>query len=134
MDATAYVLAKSLHVGSAALSIGGFVARGVLMLRGSRLLDARFVRVAPHVVDTVLLASALWLAWAIGQVPFVHGWVTAKVFALLAYIALGSLALRHGRSRAVRAAAFAAALAAAGYIVSVALTRDPRGAFAWLAW
>jgi len=133
MDAAAYLLAKSLHVGCAALSITGFVARGALMLRGSPLLDTRFARVAPHVVDTVLLASALWLVWATGQYPFVQGWVTAKLFALLAYIALGSLALRHGRSRAVRVAAFAAALAAAGYIVSVALTRDPRGAFAWLA-
>lgn len=132
MDTTVYGLAKSLHVGCAALSIAGFAARGALMLRGSPLLDTRFARVAPHIVDTALLASALWLAWAIGQYPFVHGWVTAKVFALLAYIALGSLALRHGRTRAVRAAAFVAALAAAGYIISVALTRDPRGAFAVL--
>ena len=133
MDATAYLFVKSLHVGCAAVSIAGFLARGTLMLRGSRLLDARFVRVAPHVVDTVLLASALWLAWAIGQHPFVHGWVTAKVVGLLAYIVLGSVALRHGRTRTERAAAFAAALAAAAYIVSVALTRDPRGALAWLA-
>lgn len=133
MDATGYLLVKSLHVACAAASIAGFCARGTLMLRSSRLLDAPWVRVAPHVVDTVLLASALWLAWAIGQYPFVHGWVTAKVIALLAYIALGSVALRRGRTKSVRAAAFAAALAAAAYIVSVALTRDPRGALAWLA-
>jgi uncharacterized membrane protein SirB2 len=107
------------------VSIAGFFARGALMLRGSELLQARFVRIAPHVVDTLLLASALWLAWRIGQYPFVHGWVTAKVLALLAYIVLGSVALRRGRTRAVRTAAFATALAAAGYIVSVALTRDP---------
>lgn len=132
MVATAYFFAKWLHVGCAALSIAGFLARGALMLRGSRLLDTRFVRVAPHVVDTVLLASALWLAWAIGQVPFVHGWVTAKVIALLAYIVLGSVALRRGRTRATRAAALVAALAAVAYIVSVALTRDPRGALLWL--
>lgn len=129
MSATAYLVAKSVHVGCAAISIGGFLARGMLMLRGSRLLEARWVRVAPHAVDTALLASALWLAWLIGQYPFVHGWVTAKVLALLAYIALGSVALRRGRTKAVRAAAFVAALGAAGYIVSVALTRDP----AWFA-
>ena len=132
MDAPAYLLAKWLHLGCAVLSIAGFLARGTLMLQGSRLLDARFVRVAPHVVDTVLLASALWLAWATGQVPFVQGWVTAKVIALLAYIVLGSVALRRGRTRAARAAAFVAALAAAAYIVSVALTGDPRGALLWL--
>ena len=95
-----------------------------MMLMGSPLLSNRFVRIAPHVVDTLLLASAVWLAWFLGQVPFVHGWITAKVLALLAYIALGTIALRRGRTKAVRAAAFAAALATAGYIVGVALTRD----------
>lgn len=132
MDASAYLIAKSLHVGAVVLSLSGFAARGALMLAGSRLLEARFVRVAPHVVDTVLLASALWLAWLIGQYPFVQGWLTAKVLGLAAYIVLGSIALKRGRTRGVRVAAFVGALAAAGYIVCVALTRDARGPFALL--
>ena len=133
MDPGAYLLAKSLHVTFAVLSITGFAARGVLMLSDSPLLRARPVRIAPHVVDTALLASAIALAWMLKQYPFVHGWITAKVVALLAYIALGSLALRPGRPKAVRAAALVAALATVGYIVSVALTRDPRGALAWIS-
>ena len=133
MEAASYLAVKSVRVACAVLSISGFAARGALMLVDSPLLQRRFVRVAPHVVDTVLLASAAWLAWGLGQVPFVHGWITAKIFALLAYIVLGVIALRRGRTKAIRAAAFAAALLAAGYIVSVALTRDPRGALAWLA-
>ncbi|MDH4173114.1 MAG: SirB2 family protein [Betaproteobacteria bacterium] len=122
--AEAYLAVRALHIGCAALSIAGFAVRGALMLAGSPWLQKRFVRVAPHVVDTVLLASAAWLAWFLGQVPFVHGWITAKVLALLAYIVLGTIALRRGRNRTARAAALAAALAAAGYIVAVALTRD----------
>ncbi|MGE0873805.1 MAG: SirB2 family protein [Burkholderiales bacterium] len=126
MDAAeAYQAVRALHIGCAFASIAGFAARGVLMLGDSPLLRARFVRIAPHVVDTVLLASALWLAWFLGQVPFVHGWITAKVLALLAYIVLGSIALKRGRSKGRRAAAFAAALAVAAYIVAVALARDP---------
>jgi uncharacterized membrane protein SirB2 len=123
---SAYLFAKYVHAGAVALSIAGFIARGVLMLRASPLLQARFVRIAPHVVDTLLLASALWLAWMLQQYPFVHGWLTAKVLGLLAYIVLGSIALRRGRTRTVRAAAFAGALLAAGYVVAVALTKDPR--------
>jgi len=115
---------RALHVGSAALSIAGFAARGALMLADSPWLRARVVRVAPHVVDTILLASAVWLAWFLGQIPFVHAWLTAKVLALLAYIVLGALALRRGKTKRVRAAAFAAALAVAAYIVAVALTHD----------
>lgn len=124
-----FLLLKQLHIACAVLSIAGFAARGVLMLGASRLLQARFVRVAPHAVDTVLLASAIALAWLSGQYPFAQGWLTAKVLALVAYIALGTLALGTGRSPAVRKAAFALALATVLYIVSVALTRDPWGYF-----
>lgn len=120
-----YFLIKYVHVTSVMLSLAGFVARGALMLAGSPLLQARFVRVAPHVVDTVLLASAIWLAWMLHQYPFVHGWLTAKVLGLLAYIVLGAVALRRGRTKAIRTGAFAAALLAAAYVVAVALTKNP---------
>lgn len=130
MDPAAYLVAKALHIGCAALSICGFAARGALMLAGSPLLGAKPVRILPHVVDTVLLASAIWLALGLGQ--FAQGWVHAKIAGLAAYIVLGTVALKRGRTKAVRAAAFAAALATAGYIVAVAVTRDPRGALAWL--
>jgi uncharacterized membrane protein SirB2 len=119
-------------VGSVVLSGAGFVGRGALMLRGSPLLKARFVRTAPHVVDTVLLASAVWLAWLMRLSPFAHGWIAAKVLGLLAYIVLGTIALKRGRTPRVRAAAFAAAVAAFAYIVTVAITRDPLGPVAML--
>jgi len=127
MSPTAYLVAKSIHVGCVVVSLAGFGARGLLMLAGSRWLSARFVRVAPHVVDSLLLASALWLAWLLGQYPFVQAWLTAKVLALVAYIVLGALALKRAHSKALRAAAFVSALATAAYIVSVALSRDPLG-------
>ena len=128
---SAYLVAKYVHVTCVGLSLGGFAARGVLMLAGSPLLHERFVRIAPHVVDTLLLGSAVWLAAILGQYPFVHGWMTAKVLGLLGYIGLGAVALRHGRTRVIRAAAFAGALCAAGYILSVAFVRDPRGPLLW---
>lgn len=129
----AYILAKTLHVSCVVLSLCGFSLRGGLMLARSPLLDRRIVRIAPHIVDTLLLASALWLCALIGQWPFRDGWLTAKVLGLVAYIVLGAIALRRGRTPAARAVAFVLALAAAGYIVSVALTHDARGALAWLA-
>jgi uncharacterized membrane protein SirB2 len=129
---TEYLVAKNLHVGCVILSLGGFGARGVLMVMASPVLNARFVRVAPHVVDTILLASALWLCWILRQYPFVHGWLTAKVLGLLVYIVLGAVALRRGRTKGIRLAAFVGAAAAAIYIVSVALTHDPAGPLLWL--
>ena len=127
-----YATLKLVHAASAFLSITGFALRGALMLRGSALLRARFVRVAPHVVDTVLLASAVGLAWMSGQYPFAQGWLTAKLVALVLYVLLGSIALKRGRTRATRALAFALALCCVLYIVSAAFTRSPLGPFAWL--
>jgi uncharacterized membrane protein SirB2 len=123
----AYLLLKQLHVACAVLSIAGFAARGALMLRDSPLLQSRFARIAPHLVDTVLLASAIALAWMSGQYPFVQPWLTAKLLALFAYIALGVIALRRGRSKKVRAIAFGLALSLVLYIVSVAIARNPLG-------
>ena len=127
-----YLIVKQVHVACVVLSIAGFAARGVLMLAGSNLLYARFVRVAPHVVDTILLASAIWLAWTLRQYPFVHGWLTAKLLGLLAYIGFGTMALNHGKTLRSRCLFFVLALLAAAYIITVALTRDPAGPAVWL--
>jgi uncharacterized membrane protein SirB2 len=118
-------LLKAVHVGSALLSISGFVLRGLWMLQDSPLLKARATRILPHVVDTVLLVSAIVLALRSAQYPLVHAWLSAKVLALLAYIALGSVALKYGKSRRVRALSYGLALAVFLYIVAVALTRSP---------
>jgi uncharacterized membrane protein SirB2 len=101
------------------------------MMASPALLERRWVKIVPHVVDTVLLGSALWLAWQLG-VDGTRGWLVAKVVALFVYIALGTVALKRGRTRGVRVAALSGALVTFGYIASVAVTKSPRGFTAWL--
>jgi uncharacterized membrane protein SirB2 len=62
----------------------------------------------------------------------VHDWLTAKFFALVAYIVLGVFALRQGSTKQVRTTCFVLALVTFGYMVSVALTRSAVGALTWL--
>jgi uncharacterized membrane protein SirB2 len=119
-----YLALKHLHITFAALSGSFFLLRGLWMLLDSPMLQRRWVRVVPHVVDTLLLASALALVFWSGQYPFVQNWLTAKVLALLAYIVLGTIALKRGRTKGVRTFALLAALATFAYIVAVALTRQ----------
>jgi uncharacterized membrane protein SirB2 len=121
-----YAAVKSVHAGSAAASIALFVTRGAWMLRSPQRLQQRWVRIVPHVIDTTLLASALWLAWQLGT-EGTRGWLAAKVAALLVYIVLGTIALKRGRTRGVRIAALIGAIATFGYIVTVALTKSPLG-------
>lgn len=125
-----YTALKTIHVSSASLSLGLFVLRSGWMLADSPRLGRRWVRVLPHVVDTVLLASAIGLVVLLQQFPFVQDWLTAKLLALIAYIVLGSIGLKYGRTKRVRAGACLAAVAVFGYIVTVALAHDPLGALA----
>lgn len=125
-----YFFVKHLHMSCVALSISLFMVRGVLQLQSKPWREWRVLRVAPHLVDTVLLSSALWLAWRIGQYPFVNGWLTAKVLALLAYILLGMRALGRNTPEPQRLPFFGAALLSAAYIVGVALTHSP--SWGWL--
>lgn len=120
-----YLVLKYVHVTCVVLSGLGFCLRGWWMLRESPLSHHRLTRTLPHIVDTLLLGSALAMAWMSGQYPFVHGWLTAKLFGLLAYILLGMMALKRGRTKAIRARYFGLAVLAYVYIVSVALTRSP---------
>jgi uncharacterized membrane protein SirB2 len=102
-----------------------FFVRGVWMMRSPVRLNARWVKIVPHVVDTLLLASAVTMAVMIRQYPLVVPWLTAKLFALLAYIVLGTIALTCGRTRRARVAAWLAAQVVFFYMVAVALTRNP---------
>ncbi|MFZ6720093.1 SirB2 family protein [Undibacterium sp. Ji49W] len=119
-----YVGIKHLHMTCAALSGSLFLLRGIWMLRSSSMLTRRWVRILPHVIDTILLASALTLAMWSGQYPFRQDWLTAKLLALILYIVLGTVALKRGKTPAIRAVALVAALLVFAYIVSVALTRQ----------
>ena len=120
-----YLAIKHLHITFAILSGSFFLLRGLWMLADSPMLQRRWVKVTPHVVDTLLLASALVLVFWSGQYPFAQGWLTAKVLALVAYIVLGTVALKRGKTQGVRTVALLAALATFAYIVAVALTRQP---------
>ena len=120
-----YLTLKTVHVASVATSYVLFLVRGIWMMRDSAMLAQRWVKVVPHVVDTVLLASAVTMAVMIRQYPFVAGWLTAKVLGLFVYVGLGTLALKRGRTKSVRIRAWLAAQVVFAYIVGVALTRNP---------
>jgi uncharacterized membrane protein SirB2 len=124
-----YALVKLVHQSAVALSFAGFFARGLGMMGGAAWIQGRLAKTAPHVVDTVLLASALVLVWML-HAPLTAPWLLAKIAGLVVYIVLGAIALRRGRTRRVRIAAWLAAMATFGYIVSVAITKNPLGILA----
>lgn len=116
-----YTVAKYLHLAAVGVSWALFFARGLWMIGDSPRLAARWVRVAPHVNDTILLAAAVYLATFHGLPP----WIVAKLVALVAYILIGTVAIRRGPTKPVRVAAWVVAQLVFLYIVAVAVTKNP---------
>ena len=100
------------------------------MLLESELLDLKWVKILPHVIDTLLLVSAISLTIQIQQFPFVENWLTVKVVALIMYILFGIVALRRGRTKVQRVVFFILAMLTFGFMVTVALGHNPLGIFA----
>jgi uncharacterized membrane protein SirB2 len=120
-----YSLIKHLHLATIVVTLALFLLRGIWMMMDSPRLQARWARIVPHINDTLLLASGIALAVLMQQYPLVHGWLTAKLFALIAYIVLGTLALKRGKTKAQRVTAWIAALLVFGYMLAVARAHDP---------
>ncbi len=118
-----YTLVKIIHMSCAMISVLGFIARGVLKIKESPLVEKKLVKVLPHIVDTVLLLSAITLVVMSGQYPWVAPWVGAKILGLIVYIGLGVVVMRTAQTSKSRMIAFILAIITALYIFMVAGTK-----------
>ncbi|TDO15244.1 putative membrane protein SirB2 [Halomonas ventosae] len=125
-----YVLIKQLHVTAASLSILFFMLRAWWSVREIPLLQRRWVKVLPHLIDSTLLALGVTLMVMLSLWPHQHPWLAAKLIALLAYIGLGTVAIKRGRTPRARAIAALAAVLTFAYMLGAAIRHS---ALSWLA-
>ena len=90
---------------------------------GAPLLQNRWLKVLPHLNDTLLLSAAIYLMIAVGQYPFVNHWLTAKVVALLVYIGLGMVTLKYAKSTLSKLVFALLSISVFGFILWAAVTR-----------
>lgn len=119
---TSYLMIKHAHMGFAYLSAISFAVRAGLMLASSPLLQRPAVRILPHVIDSLLLACAVTLV-VLGNWPLSSPWILAKIVALLAYVATGTIALKRGRTLAQRQGAVLLSFGLIFYLFAVAKTK-----------
>jgi uncharacterized membrane protein SirB2 len=119
-----YPTLKIIHVAAAILTISGFTLRGFWMMSGSPNLARRIVRIAPHIIDTIFLLSGIALIQVLHLPVLTQPWLLMKFAALVAYILLGIIALRRGRTMQIRVTAFLLALATFAYIAGVAMSKS----------
>ncbi len=128
-----YAEVRLVHISAALASGGLFLLRGLALFSGFTWGKAAPLRYLSYAIDTVLLTAALMLMTIVQQYPFVDAWLTVKVLAVVAYVALGIVAFRIGRSRPLGPISWVAALAVFGFIYSVARAHDPLGFVAGLS-
>ncbi len=118
-----YTTIKLIHITCVLLSLGGFFTRGILMIKESPLFHSRLSKIAPHFIDTILLASAIALAFIASQNPLTSNWLGAKIIGLIIYIGLGLWAFRFGRSRKQKIITWALAVIVFLFIIFIAVTK-----------
>ena len=120
-----YLLIKSLHMITAVATISGVVLRGYWMMIGSEKLQLKVVRIAPHIIDTLFVLSGIVLVSILQLNAFTAPWLLAKFAGLIAYIVLGTIAIKRGPTLQIRIITFVAAIAVFAYIIGVAVAKSP---------
>lgn len=116
---------KHLHMTVALISIIGFIVRGVLAINQHSLMQQKWIRILPHINDTLLLAAAVYLAWMLQANPLEQGWLAAKIIALIIYIVLGARVIRTRGTKSQQWLTYCAAILTFLYISGVAVTKSP---------
>lgn len=120
-----YMAIKSLHMTLAIISILGFVIRGPLAITQHPLMQQKWLRILPHVIDTLLILCALYLAGHLGAHPFNSPWLAAKIIALFIYIILGAKVIKRRGSLTRQWLFYGLAILTFCYIGAVAITKSP---------
>lgn len=120
-----YMMAKHLHLTAVALSILFFVFRFIWSQFDASALSKKWVKILPHIIDTILLASAIWLCFILSQFPLVNAWLTFKVIGVILYIVFGLFALKKAKTALARWSFFVAAIAVLMATAMVAVTKQP---------
>lgn len=124
-----YPQIKLVHIAAVLISGTLFFLRGLLVLNGKQVWAlAMPVRYLSYTIDTVLLTAALMLVSILPGAMFSNGWLTAKLALLVAYIALGSFALKRANDPNAKRVVFVFALITYGAMVSIARAHHPLGA------
>jgi len=108
----------------AVLSISLFTLRFVWTLVNSSKLQAKWIRIAPHIIDTLLLTFGAVMAVQYAINPFEQLWLGEKLLAVVAYIFTGYFTLKLARNKPMQIIGYLGAIGWVMLIVRLAMTRE----------
>jgi uncharacterized membrane protein SirB2 len=106
------------------ISILGFMVRGVLAINQHAIMRKKWIRILPHINDTLLLSAAIYLAWTLRANPLNHDWLFAKIIALIFYIGIATVVIKTKGTKRIQWACYGLAIMIFSYIVAVAITKS----------
>ncbi|MGB1262962.1 MAG: SirB2 family protein [Cognaticolwellia sp.] len=115
---------KHLHMTLAAISILLFTFRFALTLVNSEKLSLKWLKIAPHIIDTLLLGLGIALAVQLAINPAEQLWLAEKLFAVVAYIFTGYYTLKLARNRTMQIIGFLGAMGWVMLIVRIAMSKE----------
>jgi uncharacterized membrane protein SirB2 len=118
-----YLLIKQLHIMTVVLSITLFTLRFLVLIRSPAWQPRRWLKVLPHVNDSLLLIFAILLCIIIQQAPLISPWLTEKVAAVILYILAGMFALKWSKTRLSKIIWFMIAIFMFAYAANIAINK-----------
>ena len=113
---------KLIHLGFILISLGSFIGRVILSEINPVALDHKMIKIAPHIINFILIISGVSLVFQGNWLSMDFGWIIAKLLVLFVYIGLGIMTLRlNGQNKWL---AFSGAMLCLAYIGVVAVTKD----------
>ena len=91
----------------------------------SKKLDSKWLKVLPHVIDTLLLSMGIALAVKYYINPLEQLWLAEKLVALAAYIFTGYYTLKLARNKTMQIIGYFGAMGWILLIVRLVMTREP---------
>jgi len=114
-----------LHMTLAVLSISLFSLRFIWTLSNSSKLQAKWVKITPHIIDTLLLIIGVVMAVKFSINPVEQLWLGEKILAVFAYIFTGYFTLKLARNKPMQIIGYLGAIGWVMLIVRLAMTREP---------
>ena len=118
------MLIKHLHMSLAVLSICFFTLRFASLLFKSEQLNKKWVKISPHVIDTLLLVLGFTLMMKLALNPMEHQWLAEKLLAMVAYIVTGYYTLKLARNRSMQIIGYLGAMGWVLLVIRLAMTKE----------
>ena len=115
---------KHLHITLAVISISFFTLRFAWLMVNSEQLNRKWLKIAPHSIDTLLLVIGAIMVVQLAINLFEQVWLAEKLLALTAYIFTGVYTLKFAKNCTMQIFGYLGAMGWVILVFRIAVTKE----------